>query len=134
MLRAIGQRYTGSRRAIVEALHEAGRPMMLPDLLAQRPDLAQSSAYRNLSELEAAGVVRRIVTTEEHSRFELAEGLTGHHHHHLICTTCGSVEDFVVPPSLEREIERAMLAVNRKHGFATAGHQLDLHGACERCR
>ena len=32
--------------------------------------------YRNLSVLERAGVVQRIVTTDEWARYELAEDLT----------------------------------------------------------
>ncbi|MBA2281459.1 MAG: transcriptional repressor, partial [Acidimicrobiia bacterium] len=103
-LRRDQQRYTSNRRELVDALVVAGRPVTIPELLAGRPELAQSSAYRNLSVLERAGIVRRIVTSDDHARFELAEELTGHHHH-LICASCGAVEDFDVPPGGERALE-----------------------------
>src|SRR5687768_12006265 len=106
-LRAGGQRYTASRRALIDALAGAERPSTIPELLGSRPGLAQSSAYRNLAVLEEVGVVRRIVTSDEHARFELAEDLT-EHHHHLVCGRCGQVEDFTVSSRLERSLEAAL--------------------------
>jgi Fur family ferric uptake transcriptional regulator len=70
-LRADGQRYTRNRRAIVEALHQADRPLSLPQLIRHRRDLAQSSAYRNLAILEAAGLVHRIVTGDDSHQLDL---------------------------------------------------------------
>lgn len=129
-----GCRYTPSRRAVIEVLAGAGQPLTLPAILQRRPELAQSSAYRNLAELEAAGVVRRIITSEEHSHFELAEDLTGDHHHHLICVGCGTVRDFVVTAELEAMIDKAAAALARREGFAAESHRLDLVGRCERCK
>ncbi len=133
LLRSQGQRYTTSRRAVVEVLTRTERPMTLPEILTHDPRLAQSSTYRNLAELEQAGVVRRIITSDEHSYFELAEDLTGEHHHHLICTQCGAVTDFAVPGDLERHIERSAAVVARKHGFVIDSHRLDLVGICTGC-
>ena len=101
-------------------------------MLADRKNLAQSSVYRNLVVLEDAGVVRRIVTNDEFSRYELAEDLTGHHHH-LICSKCGAVDDFTVSPALEAEIEKVLKRVAKRHAFAIDGHRLDLIGACADC-
>jgi Fur family transcriptional regulator, ferric uptake regulator len=133
MLRAAGQRYTRSRRAVLDVLATAGRPMTLPEILAVDGRLAQSSAYRNLSELVDAGVVRRIITSDEYSHFELAEHLTGDHHHHLICSNCGAVEDFTVPAELEDLIDRASESVARRRRFRIDHHQLDLVGVCADC-
>jgi Fe2+ or Zn2+ uptake regulation protein len=132
-LRATGQRYTRSRRAVIDVLVAAQRPLTLPEILAGDPDLAQSSAYRNLSELVDAGVVRRIITSDEYSHFELAEHLTGDHHHHLICSGCGAVSDFTVPSELEDLIDRASASVARKLRFDVDHHRLDLVGRCATC-
>jgi Fur family transcriptional regulator, ferric uptake regulator len=132
-LRRSGERYTPGRRVLVDALAAADRPPSIPDLLTTTPGLAQSSAYRNLAVLERAGVVRRIATTDEHARFELAEDLT-EHHHHLICTVCGSVEDFTVSRQLERTLEAALSRVTTGTGFAADHHRLDLLGTCGGCR
>ncbi len=131
-LRRDGQRYTAGRRALVDALVTTDRPLTILEVLEARRDLAQSSAYRNLAVLERAGVVRRIVTTDEHARFELAEDLS-EHHHHLICSRCGVIEDVTVPGSLEIELERTLRRVASRRGFAGASHRLDLIGTCARC-
>jgi Fur family ferric uptake transcriptional regulator len=131
-LRADGQRYTPRRRALVELLAQRDQPLTIPQLLEQRRDLAQSSAYRNLAVLERAGVVHRIVTADEFARYELAEDLT-EHHHHLICSTCGDVADFTVPGTVEHEIEAALSKVAKRAGFHTTGHRLDLVGTCSSC-
>ena len=62
--------------------------------------------------------LRRIITSDEYSHFELAEHLTGEHHHHLICTSCGAVADVTVPHELEELLERASHAVAREQQWA----------------
>ena len=126
-LRADGQRYTTNRRAVVDLLEASDRPLSIPQMLADRTDLAQSSVYRNLVVLEDAGVVRRIVTNDEFSRYELAEDLT-HHHHHLICSECGRVDEFS-DSDLDALIRRNASDV----GFTLAGHSLELYGRCSAC-
>jgi Fe2+ or Zn2+ uptake regulation protein len=132
-LRAQDQRYTAGRRALVDVLTDAGQPLTIPQLLERRRDLAQSSVYRNLAVLERAGVVRRIVTSDEFARYELAEDLTEHHHHHLICTHCGDVTDFTVPARLETDLDATTAKVARSTGFLVDHHRLDLVGICPRC-
>ena len=131
-LAALEQRYTRGRRAIVEALARADAPLSIPQLLDRDASLAQSSAYRNLAQLEAAGIVHRIVTADEFSRYELAEDLT-EHHHHLICSRCGDVRDFTVPPALEHDLDRALDRIAGEHGFTADNHRLDLVGTCATC-
>lgn len=134
-LEGVGQRYTGGRRALVEVLASADRPLTLPDVLAAARDaVPQSSAYRNLAVLEQAGVVLRVAGsgTGDHARYELAEDLTGHHHH-LVCTRCGSVTDVAVPERLERAVETALDEIVAGTGFRLEGHRLDLVGLCAEC-
>lgn len=131
-LRRVEQRYTAGRRALVDALGGAGRPLAIADLLTAQPVAAQSSVYRNLSVLEAAGVVRRVQGEDEFSRFELAEDLT-RHHHHLLCSSCGLVADYQLPSSLERALGRAVSDVAETTGFVAHDHRVDLVGLCAAC-
>ena len=131
-LRADGQRYTAQRRAIIDRLVAEEQPLTIPQLLEREPHLAQSSAYRNLAVLERAGVVHRIVTSDEFARYELAEDLT-RHHHHLICSACGAVTDFEVSDTVEHELEGALARVARRAGFTVRTHRLDLVGTCSDC-
>lgn len=131
-LRAIHQRYTPGRRALVDVLAGASQPLSIPDVLDAEPDVPQSTAYRNLAVLEQAGVVHRIATVGDFARYELAEDLT-EHHHHLICSSCGAVEDFTVPASLERTLQRVTAEISDDAGFRAESHRLDLIGRCASC-
>jgi Fur family transcriptional regulator, ferric uptake regulator len=131
-LRNTGLRYTASRRAVVDVLASSDRPLTIPEILGENRSLAQSSAYRNLSELIDAGVVHRIIAGDEYSHFELAEDLTSHHHH-LVCTRCGRVEDVVLEDDTETLLTRALDLVASHRGFEAEHHRLDILGSCTRC-
>jgi len=132
-LREHDQRYTRNRRAIVAVLAEAPAPLTIPDILRRRHGLAQSSTYRNLDVLHRAGAVERVDTGPDHTRYELAEDLTGHHHHHLVCADCGGVTDFTLARRAEAELDRAISVAADHHGFAATHHRLDLIGTCAQC-
>src|SRR4051812_24251467 len=65
LLRAADQLYTSGRRELVGLLATIGRPATIPDLLATRPKLTQSSVYRNLAVLEQVGVVQKVVSSDD---------------------------------------------------------------------
>jgi len=132
-LGGLDQRYTPVRRTLVTTLAEAGRPLSIPEILAATETLPQSSAYRNVTALIEAGVVRRVTGVDDHGRFELAEELAGHHHH-LACAVCGKVEDVVPSPRLERAMDEAARVVAEEQGYQVTGHQFDLVGTCPTCR
>lgn len=133
-LRAASMRYSRSRFSVVEVLAAGGRPLTLPEILAagHGSGLAQSSAYRNLGELVEVGVVRRVESGYEHSRFELHESLTGHHHH-LVCIECGRVDDFEVPDEFEAGIE-GLVGEAAARGFRIESHRFDMLGRCSTCQ
>jgi Fur family transcriptional regulator, ferric uptake regulator len=131
-MRAVDQMYTSGRRELVELLVGLGRPATIPDLLETRPKLTQSSVYRNLAVLEEFGVVQKVVSSDDRARYELSEDLMGHHHH-LICSTCGRVDDFVVPTQAERDLEAILERAVHATGFQPSGHRLDIVGICATC-
>ncbi len=132
LLRRAGQRYTGGRRRIVEALQTGGGPLTITQILETDSSLAQSSVYRNLSILEEAGAVTRIVTRDDFARYELAEHLT-EHHHHLICSGCGDVADFALTESAEAALDAELARAAERAGFSMETHRLDLLGTCGSC-
>jgi Fur family ferric uptake transcriptional regulator len=132
-LRRVDQRYTAGRRLIVDALAGAERPVTTAELTAATARLPQSTAYRNLAVLEQAGVVHRVQSSDEFSRFELAEELTGRHHHHLVCVSCGAVADFDPPRRVEQTLADAMATLTAGTGFRPEAHRLDVLGTCAAC-
>ena len=132
-LRRVDQRYTVGRRAVVELLASFGRPVSISEIEAKIPEVPRSSAYRHLSDLQKAGVVRRIAASDEFSRFELAEDFL-HHHHHLLCSSCGRVIDVNPTPAFERTVAKMVLELAGEQGFQATSHSLDVIGHCANCQ
>ncbi len=126
------QRYTSSRRRLISALQAGDGPLTITQIVATDASLPQSTVYRNLTILEEAGVVTRIVTSDDFARYELAEKLTGHHHH-LICTACGDVVDFSLDAAVEATLDKALDGAAVSAGFTADSHRLDLLGTCRDC-
>lgn len=131
-LRRTGQRYTTKRRELIEILAGCDQPVTIHQILEHGPSIPQSSAYRNMAVLEQAQVVNRIVTSDDFSRFELAQELT-EHHHHLICTSCGEVTDFTLSTTFENDLGKRLERASRRQDFVAADHRLDVLGTCARC-
>lgn len=130
-LRRLGQRLTPRRASLLDILRSARHPLTMREILDRGAGLSMSSAYRNLTVLEQAGIVHRVITQEDFARYELAEALT-EHHHHLVCSSCGLVRD--LPSDLN--VERLMKAVTARataEGFAPVTHRLDIIGLCADC-
>lgn len=132
-LAALDQRYTPSRRVLVETMEEAGRPLTIAEIMGRTQRVPQSSAYRNLTVLCEAGIATRLPGADDQGRFELAEDLAGHHHH-LVCGSCGAVADLVAARRLERALRDAMRQAAADSGFEVTGHRLDFEGRCRSCR
>jgi Fur family ferric uptake transcriptional regulator len=86
-----------------------------------------ATVYRVLELLTTKGLVQRIDLGEGIARYEPADH-AGDHHHHLLCDGCGKVEAFADP-----ELERTLRKVERRTGYAVAGHDVVLRGACRDC-
>lgn len=130
-LAALSQRATPARRDLIGALADADGPITIAEILERNPKLSMSSTYRNLQVLEQAGLIHRVVSGDDITRYELGEAIA-EHHHHLMCEGCGAVID-VPLPDLERAVHDAADAVAASHGFRTRAHRVDLIGRCARC-
>lgn len=126
------QRYTKARRRVVEVLYRSDRPLTLPEIVASDDELAQSSTYRNLDLLVQVDTVERVISSHDHTHFELSQKLIGHHHH-LICVDCGLILDIEVADKLEVLISEHLNHVAKEYGFTVSGHQLDVEGQCGNC-
>jgi len=131
-LRGADQRFTPARRELVTTLLAAAGPLSITEILAVTEKIPQSSIYRNLAVLESAGVVARIMSTDEFARFELAEALIGHHHH-LLCQVCGAMSDVTIPHEIETQLDTTLNKLAIANGFALEHHRLDLVGKCSKC-
>jgi Fe2+ or Zn2+ uptake regulation protein len=113
-------RYTGSRRDLIQALSDAGRPLTVDEIVERSTRQRPSSVYRNLAVFEAERVVRRLAGIDDVARFELTEPLLGHHHH-LACQRCGAM-------TTSNPHDRT----SARRGAHTARTQPRVHGALPR--
>lgn len=133
-LRARGMRLTPQRQQVLAAVNalEHGTPEDIAGRLRQEagpggaaPD--SSTVYRTLELLVKSGMVRRVHLGEDHYHYEHVRGDS--HHDHLICTTCGSVIEFV-----DEDLERRQREICERKRFMPTFHNLQILGVCESCR
>jgi Fur family ferric uptake transcriptional regulator len=110
-----GQECCLSAQEISERLRAAGEPV------------GTASVYRALDLLHRNGMLHRVQLGDAEARYE-PRMAGGEHHHHVVCDGCGRIAQFE-DPALERAIDR--LAARLRH--RVSGHDVVIHGACERC-
>src|SRR5262249_37660421 len=97
-------------------------------VLRELPTLSLATVYKTLERLAQIGAVRPVSRLGSRGRWDA--NLMAHHH--LVCTECGRVTD-VVEPQLAAAA-RPAAAVAARHGFAMAGHAIEIFGRCPACR
>jgi Fur family transcriptional regulator, ferric uptake regulator len=131
-LREAGFRAGGARAAVLDLMSKqdccASAQEIHDNLRRSDRSVGIASVYRVLEVLSDLGLVQRVDVGDGIARFEPAAP-TGEHHHHLVCDDCGKVEAFE-----DRALERALDQVADTTGYALAGHEVLLRGACSDCR
>lgn len=128
-LRAHGQRATTARRAVLEALLEAGDDHLTADELAPRvrenhPAVHLSAVYRTLDALTDAGVIALARLADGPATYHLATD----RHHHAVCTSCGAT--ISLPFGVLDPVRRRLL---RDFGFHADANHLTIRGLCGAC-
>ncbi|MBV8959841.1 MAG: transcriptional repressor [Actinobacteria bacterium] len=128
-LRAAGGRVTAPRRAVVGALVDAKGHVTAEELTAlvrdKHPDVAESTVYRILDELERLELVVHVHLGHGPASYHLAQTP----HAHLVCTTCNRVVEIPIArfARLTRQLET-------DHGFVPDYAHFAIVGRCEACR
>jgi len=110
--------------AILRAIHEAGRPVSVNEILDILSDtgIGIATVYRAVKKATADGILARVELPNAAARFEPA-GLP--HHHHFACGTCDKVFGINGCP-------RGLDAL-APDGFVIHGHEIVLRGLCGEC-
>jgi Fur family transcriptional regulator, ferric uptake regulator len=130
-LAAAGHQQGSARRAVIECLGEQRCALTAQEIEAalrrRGKGVGRASIYRTLERLADLGLVHRLDLGTGVASYEPAAA-GGEHHHHLLCDRCGRLVPFDDP-----ELERAITNVGRRRTFEVSGHDVTLHGLCERC-
>jgi Fur family ferric uptake transcriptional regulator len=122
------QRLTRPRRAVVEALVAAGRPVTVRELHAVLAGVDLVTVYRTLGWLVELGVAREVTAVPGAERFEPVDAAG--HVHHLHCCRCGRLAT-----TAACGVDPAVFArILREDGFEVTDHSLTFHGRCSNCR
>lgn len=120
---------TQQRQAILDLINQSDRHWDADEVTRALNDAGQSigiaTVYRGLAALEEAGLLESIQLPDK-KRYERADKK---HHDHMICTQCGSIEEFT-----HQDIEQLQQQVAHECCFKLTGHQLTLFGFCQNCQ
>ena len=127
-LRARGGRITTTRRAVAAALVEHREHPTADDLIASVqatcPDVAPSTIYRILTEMEQAGIVVHIHLGHTSAVYHLAE----EGHGHLACDRCGTIVE------LPGDVVDSMAdLIHQQLRFVPAFRHFSITGVCGDC-
>lgn len=131
LLRARGHRITPPRKAVLEALDGADRPMSpyeLQKLLESRGRrLDHVTIYRTLELLSANNLAHRVTSLGGFVRCSLDDEEACHRY--MVCRLCGTFNEFSDGALCEKEEE-----VVRGFGFHTEQHVAESVGLCPNCQ
>ena len=129
LVREHGGRVTSSRRLLLEALFDGPGHRTAEELAesvqSRAPDVALSTVYRNLDELEKLGVVVHSHLGHGPATYHLAEGA----HCHFVCQECGTAVE--APDELFHSLAEA---ARRRYGFEIDTRHFAILGRCTACR
>ncbi|MFC2006095.1 Fur family transcriptional regulator [Chloroflexota bacterium] len=129
-LRRHGYKLTPQRRAVIEAI-ATSKDRLTPATIYEKvrhdhPNVGLVTIYRTLEtlarlelicELHAGGICRSFTIS------------TPQHHHHLICSSCGTVIDFI-----SHDLSKLEKNLSKKSGFRIDSHLLEFFGLCRACQ
>lgn len=122
------QRNTRQRQLILDELRKlTSHPTatMLYDIVRRRlPRISLGTVYRNLEQMAAAGMVRKIETAGGPARYDGSI----HEHDHIRCVRCGRVDDLPAVP-LDKMIPPGQDWV----GYRVLDRRVEFLGVCPVC-
>jgi Fur family ferric uptake transcriptional regulator len=125
----MSKRLTPHRQAILKLITSSNRHWDAEEIshaLTERGEsIGIATVYRGLAALEEDGLIGSVQLADK-KRYERADKV---HHDHMICTRCGSIEEFSLP-----DIGKLQQDVATLKGFEVTGHQFVIHGICAECR
>jgi Fe2+ or Zn2+ uptake regulation protein len=126
LLRRRGLRPTPQRRAVIDAVRQAGGHVTAESVYervrAEMPAISLKTVYETLHSLVAVGELQELVAGPGPTRFDaIVEP-----HHHLICLSCHRIED--------ADFAVAAIAADQRQGFTVARTEVVAWGHCPDCQ
>jgi Fur family ferric uptake transcriptional regulator len=132
IIKSKGMKYTEQRAVILQILvtiedhlnAEEIHSIIQKDYPSQNIGIA--TIYRTLNFLEEVKLISSISFGKEGKKYE---GNMKDHHDHIICTSCGTIIEFV-----DQEIEDKQEQIAKSNGFVITDHSMQIYGLCQNCQ
>ena len=109
---------------LIEAHAPKSIDEMQKSLGTKSPD--RVTLYRMMQQFYDVHLIKRIDFREGFERFEFQD----HHHHHMVCTDCGTIEEFELCEA--DHISEKIIKGSKKFSIIN-DHSLELFGICNAC-
>jgi Fur family transcriptional regulator, peroxide stress response regulator len=86
--------------------------------------ISLDTIYRTLANLEAHGLINRVLTMENQAHFEVKH----EQHHHITCADCGEIMDFDW-----KTFDNSPLPEEISKWGTVKDRRVTLHGVCDKC-
>jgi Fur family peroxide stress response transcriptional regulator len=128
ILNDLGLKITPQRTSVLEVLSDLKKPITIQEIFLhlKKKNIDLVTIYRTITSLEKVGLVKRVDLRQDAVFYEL----NMNHHHHIVCTNCGTMEDFEIC-----EMEKLSKKIaSKSHKFKTiVEHNFELFGLCNSC-
>ena len=131
ILKGEGMKFTPQRAAILEEIildlgHRECEDIYLA-LKQKGEHVSRATVYRTLDILVQNDLARKMELGDGKARYESKMG--NEHHDHLICTSCGTILEFV-----NQDIEDLQDKIAKNYNFTLKRHIHQLFGLCKECQ
>jgi len=122
---------TPQRRAVLKVIGSSQEHLTPADIYEkvqpECPGIGLVTIYRFLQILAELGLICEVRSGDNCRRYIIRRQAV--HHHHLICSSCGTVVDFI-----DCDLSKLEERLFRETGFEMEGHLLEFYGRCQRCQ
>ena len=119
---------TPERLYIFRILKDLKKPCSMAELVdLSRGTVDRSTVYRTIELFEKTQITVRVNTGWKY-KIELSDKFSPHHHH-MSCTNCSNVVSFEESQAFLDELH----SLEKRYGFTTGTHSLELTGLCKDC-
>ena len=94
---------------------------LVDDLKGLGHRVSRATAYRTLSHLQDAGILKQVFLDNKQSYYEVLAGRQAYDY--LICVATGKVIEFS-----SEKVRRLMEEICREHGYESISHQVQIYG------
>lgn len=121
--------YSRQRELVLQAitdtpLHHPTADDVYRAVLQKEPSISLATVYRNLNQLSAQGILRKISVPNASDHFDTRCD----EHHHTLCSSCGHMADIALPQlaNLHKELQNLT-------DFTVADCHVIVTGLCSDC-